>query len=363
MIKALIKKYEQGGWLPKWPSLTYTNIMIGTHADSIIAESCVKGLMDFDVEKAYEAMYKNAMVPPDGENDRRWIDTKAWTSYEARAGISWYKTIGYVPADKIDDSVSRTLEFAYNDYCIAQVAKILGKMDDYEMFMKRSRYYKNHWNAEEGFLLPRDANGLWSPPDDYCAFAESDRWPYLFCVLQDVNGLVELMGGDEAFEKKLDEDFEQGHYAHYNEPSHHYAYLYNYCSRPWKTQSKVREVMKQFYQNRPDGLCGNDDAGQMSAWYLLSSLGFYPVNPASGEYDIGSPIWDEAVIKLDKPYKKGEFKIICKNQSPENKYVQSISLNGRPLRRPFIKHSDIVAGGKLVFVMGPEPGNNWINGK
>jgi predicted alpha-1,2-mannosidase len=365
MITSLLQMYEEGGWMPKWPNPTYSNIMIGTHADSIIADAYVKGIRGFDLQKAYAATYKDAMTPPDGDMTNRWADRAPWTAFEARGGLTWYKSLGYVPIDKTDESVSRTLEFAYDDYCVAQLAKAVGKQDDYELLMQRSRNYKNLYDPVVGFMRPKKSDGTWdeeawaSKDDRKPGFTEGSPWTYLFCEMQDIPGMIALLGGAQKFAAKLDENFSGGHYRHDNEPGHHYTYLYDYCGEPWKTQEKVRETMASQYHNAPDGLSGNDDCGQMSAWYIFSAMGFYPVTPGTPIYALGSPLFKRATIMLDKPYKKGPFSVIARNQSLANKYIQSATLNGRPLKEPFIKHSDIANGSTLVFLMGPKPNKKW----
>ncbi len=365
MITSLLQMYDEGGWMPMWPNPTYSNIMISTHADSVIADAYVKGFRGFDLKKAYAAMYKNAMTPPDGDATNRWIDRAPWTSYEARGGLTWYKSLGYVPQDKTDESVSRTLEFAYNDFCVAQMAKAVGKMDDYQLLMKRSRNYKNLYDPAKGFMRPKKADGTWDEEswstreERMPGFTEGGPWTYLFCEMQDIPGMIALMGGEKQFNAKLDENFLGGHYRHGNEPGHHYTYLYDYSGQPWKTQERVREALLANYQNAPDGLSGNDDCGQMSAWYIFSAMGFYPVTPGSTVYAISSPLFEKATILLGKPYKKGPFTVIARNQSAKNKYIQSATLNGKPLREPFIQHADIANGSTLIFVMGPQPNKKW----
>jgi predicted alpha-1,2-mannosidase len=366
MITSLLQMYEEGGWMPKWPNPTYSAIMIGTHADSVIADAYVKGIRGFDLKKAYEATRKDAFTPPDGDVGNRWLDRALWTSFEARGGLTWYMKLGYVPQDKTDESVSRTLEFAYDDFCVAQLAKAAGRTDDYEVLMRRAKNYRNLYDPSKGFMRPRLADGRWddeswnSKEERMPGFTEGGPWTYLFCEMQDVPGMVELVGGPEAFAAKLEENFTGGHYRHDNEPGHHYTYLFDYVGRAWRTQELVRETMRTKYQNAPDGLSGNDDCGQMSAWYIFSAMGFYPVTPGSDVYALGSPLFERATVRLPAPqYKKGPFTVIAKNQSPENVYVQSATLNGRPLRAPFIKHSDIANGSTLVFVMGPRPNKDW----
>ena len=360
MITSLIQMYQQGGWLPKWPNPTYTGIMIGSHADSVIADAWVKGIRGFDLEKAYEAVYKNAMIPPDGDENKRWEDRAPWTSVESRGGLSWYIQLGYVPLDKTDESVSRTLEFAYDDFCAAQLALASGRLGDYDILMGRSKNYLNLY--KNGYFQARNSNGTWAGKKGY---TESLKWGYLFCVMQDIPGLIELMGGVKAFERKLEKIFapifRKYRYLHTNEPVHHYVYLFNYSGSSWKTQEQSRMVMKEYYQNSPSGLYGNDDCGQMSAWYIFSSIGFYPVTPGTELYAMGSPIWDEVMINLDKPYDKTAFRILVQNQAPKNIYIQSAYLNGKSLNTPFLKHSQIVEGGDLVLEMGPRPNKNWGN--
>jgi predicted alpha-1,2-mannosidase len=365
MITSLLQMFDEGGWMPKWPNPTYSNIMIGTHADSVIADAYVKGIRGFDLRKAYAATYKDAMTPPDGDANNRWLDRAPWTAFEARGGLTWYKSLGFVPQDKTDESVSRTLEFAYDDFCVAQLAQAVGKKDDYELLMKRSRNYKNLYDPALGFMRPKKADGSWdeeswaSKEDRKPGFTEGSPWTYLFCEMQDIPGVIALMGGEERFAAKLDENFNGGHYRHDNEPGHHYTYLYDYCNQPWKTQEQVRKTIASQYHNAPDGLSGNDDCGQMSAWYIFSSMGFYPVTPGSTVYAIGSPLFAKATIMLGKPYTKGPFTVIAKNQSPANKYIQSATLNGKPLNKPFINHADIANGSTLIFVMGAQPNKNW----
>ena len=365
MITSLLQMYDEGGWMPMWPNPTYTNIMLSTHADSVIADAYVKGFRGFDLRKAYAATRKDAFTPPDGDATNRWLDRAPWTAFEARGGLTWYMSLGYVPQDRTDESVSRTLEFAYDDFCVAQLARAVGRMDDYELLMKRSKNYKNLYDPAKGFMRPRLADGSWdteswaSKEERMPGFVEGGPWTYLFCEMQDIPGMVALMGGPERFAARLDENFTGGHYHHDNEPGHHYTYLFDYVGRPWRTQERVRETMGAHYHNAPDGLSGNDDCGQMSAWYIFSAMGFYPVTPGTTIYALGSPLFEKATVRLQGPYRRGPFTVIAKNQSPENKYVQSATLNGRPLREPFIRHSDIANGSTLVFVMGARPNKAW----
>ena len=351
IVNALLNNYKQGGYMPKWPNPSYTNIMIGTHADSLVAEAVVKGFDGFDLELAYEACFKDGMVPPVGDLTTFWNDRLQNVPYEARSGLTYLLDIGYVPVDKTAEAASNTLEGAYDDYCIAQVAKALGKMDDYEYFMNRAQYYKNLYHADTGLLRGKNLNGTWANAGS--GWTEGSQWNYTYCVLQDLGGLRELMGktGSEyEYNIKLDDYFASGRNDQRNEPSHHYGYLYDFSGQPWKTQKMVRQIARGNYCNDPArGLTGNEDCGQMSAWFVFTAMGFYPVNPASAEYMIGSPMFDKATLHM--PGGK-DFEIIAHNNSETNVYIQSAKLNGDPLDIPVITHADIVAGGTLEFWMG-----------
>ncbi len=349
MINSLLNNYLEGGYMPKWPNPSYTNIMIGTPADSLVAEAVNKGFTGFDLDLAYEAVLKDGMVAPKYDDTQRWGDRANKVPYEARAGLSWMMQYGYVPEDKTGASGSNTLEGAYEDWCIAQVAQKLGKQDDYEYFINRSQNYKNLFNEKTGLLQSRDSYGNFVDG----GWTEGKQMNYAYCVFQDFGGLMELMG--DNFNSVLDNYFATGQNAHENEPSHHYAYLYDFSGEPWKTQRTVREIAAENYANHPAaGLTGNDDCGQMSSWYILSSLGFYPVNPASAQYMIGSPFFDKATIH----YEDKDFEIIANNNSKENMYIQSAALNGEELDIPVLTHEQIVNGGKIEFEMGAEP-STW----
>lgn len=367
MIESLLNMYDEAGWMPKWPNPTFSNIMIGTHADAVIADAYVKGFRGYDVKKAYEAVYKNAMTPPTKDKQMRWGDRDTLTYYEARSGLSWYKELGYVPADKTAESVSRTLEFAYNDYCTAVLAKDLGTKSDYDLFMKRTKYYENVFNPKTGFMGARNSNGDFfgkigthiDPTNQVVeeGITEGGKWTYLFCALQDVNGLIELMGGNEKFNSMLDRNFDEGHFQHRNEPGHHHIYLYNYSGQPWKAQEKIWEHTPLNYQNAPDGLSGNDDCGQMSAWLIFSSMGFYPVCPGDGQYVIGSPLFPRITLNLPAPYNK-QVTIIADGVSEGKKYIKSVKIDGRPINKPFITHEELVNCDNLIFEMSETP-TNW----
>jgi predicted alpha-1,2-mannosidase len=373
VIRTMIAQYEQGGWMPTPQQFgnSYTNDMIGDHPVAAILDAYMKGIRDFDLEKAYEAVRKNAMETPVGQRSR------------GRVGLNDYLKFGYLPYDKVRESVSRTLEYAYNDWCVAQLAKFLNKTDDYEMFMKRALNYRNIIDTSTGFARPKDSMGKWLAPFDPTFigqgrerhFTEANAWQYTWFVPHDVQGLINLEGGREKFVKKLDTLFTTssvirstvsdatgliGQYAHGNEPSHHTIYLYDYAGAPWKAQRLVRNVIDSLYNSGPAGLCGNEDMGQMSAWYVFSAMGFYPVAPGQNIYAIGSPLFSKVTIHLDKAFNKaGEFVIEARNNSGRNKYIQSATLNGKPLNKPWFDHSEIRNGGTLIFLMGPDPDKEW----
>ena len=389
MINTLLTMYDQGGRLPLYVSYKnyFMKVMIGDHATSIIVDSYMKGIRDYNIEKAYEAMRKNAVEPGEAES--------------SRTGLNYYLDLGYMPADKVRESVSVTLENAYDDWCLAEIARVLGKEDDYLLFSKRARYYENLYDKSTGFMRPRKADGSWleicegtpkiirteghnyyscfdplwvgvSPNRHY---TESNAWQYLWHVPYDVQGLINLMGGRKEFLDKLDTLFTMtpdetgpeyaplyskiGQYVHGNEPVHHVGYLYDYAGEPWKTQMRVRQIMDDKYLAAPDGLCGNDDMGQMSAWYIFSAMGFYPVAPGQNVFAIGTPLFEELTLDLGKYYGGNQFTVKANGVSSENFYIQSATLNGKPLDKTWITHDDIVKGGTLIFEMGPNPNKQW----
>lgn len=344
MVTALVQMYEEGGWIPKWPNPTYTNIMIGTHADAVIADAYINGFRDYDVEKAYEAIRKDAYVPPTDDSLHRWGDREWWNGgYEARGGLSYYLKNGYVADDRTNESVARTLEFALSDYCIAQMAKALGKTADYEDLMRRTKNYRYLYNPKTKLFQARNADGSWA--GEHSGFTEGANWTYQFCVMQDVQGLIDLMGGNESFAAALDNVFDNGHYRHDNEPGHHYVYLYNYCGRFDKAQERIPEILDTHYRNGADGLSGNDDCGQMSAWYLFSSLGFYPVTPVSGEYALGIPRFPS--VRVELPH--GKVLTVRAEELKEHRHLPVILFNGKKLDAPFIAIRDLMKGGVLEF--------------
>ena len=354
-IKSMLAHYNETGLLPVWSMQgNETNMMIGYHAVPVIVDAYFKGIRDFDVDLAYEACKISAM--------------------DNASEIDVYRELGYIPVDEENEnwSVSKTLEYAYDDWCIAQFAKALGKEDDYNYFLKRSEYWRNVYDSESTFMRPKLENGEFIKdftPKEYTPyFCESNAWQYFWSVSHNIEGLIEITGGNKRFEEKLDSMFSLnplptdklpifstgmiGQYAHGNEPSHHVGYLYNYIDKPHKTQKIIRKILESQYKNTPDGHCGNEDCGQMSSWYIFSALGFYPVNPAQGVYSFGSPIIKEAKLNLENG-KTFEIKVL--NNSKENMYIQSITLNGEKVNTTKLHHSDIMSGGKLVIKMGNQP--------
>ncbi|MEZ5106846.1 MAG: GH92 family glycosyl hydrolase [Draconibacterium sp.] len=373
-VNTMIAQYEQGGWLPTPQQFgnSYTNDMIGDHPVDVIADAYKKGITDFDAEKAYEAVRKNALETPPADHPSR-----------GRVGLNYYMDLGYLPYNKVRESVSRTLEYAYNDWCVAQFAQALGKTDDYNLFLKRAHNYMNLMDPETGLARPKDSDGKWLTPfnptfvghGDQRHYTEANAWQYTWFVPHDVQGIINFEGGKEQFISKLDTLFTMssevqetvsdvtgliGQYAHGNEPSHHTLYLYNYAGAPWKTQELARKVMDELYHSGPDGLCGNEDMGQMSAWYVLSAMGFYPVAPGQNVYNIGSPEFAKITIHLDKKYyPAGEFVVEVENNSKDNKFIQAATLNGSALDKPWFVNDAIKNGGKITLQMGPQPNKNW----
>ncbi len=366
MITALLQNYKEGGWMPKWPNPSYTNIMIATHADSLVAEAVRKRFHGFDRNLAWQAVYKDAMVPPDEDTTHRWLDREEHTPYEAREGLTYYKQLGYVPTDKTDEAASNTLEDSYDDWCVAQVAKALGRQRDYEFFHVRSLNDRKLYNPALGLMNGRTSDGKWAPiggardnPGNrsVSGWTEGDAWVYTWSPFHDQAGLLQLMGGARAYDAKLDLHFSGGHNVHSNEPSHHYGYLYDFGGEPWKTQAKVREIAAAEYGYDQGGLDGDDDCGQMSAWLLFTAFGFYPVNPASGDYMIGSPLYSRMSIKLANGK---TFSVVADHNSTTNLYIQSATLDNKPLDVPLITWEQIQSGATLHLVMGPNP-SKWAS--
>ena len=353
IIHSMLKHYDAYGLLPVWELAgNETFCMIGNHSISIITEAWLKGIRNFDGEKAFEAIKK--------------------TSLYDRAGMGAYRKYQYIPWEMEIESVSKTLEYAYNDWCVAQMAKDLGKEDDYLYFLKASRNYINLFDSTTGFMRGKSALGEWKTPfsplhanhRDH-EYTEGNAWQYSWSVQHDVEGLIQLFGGAEPFSQKLDSLFTHtgkleganvspdisgfiGQYAHGNEPSHHIAYLYNYVNQPHKTQFYVHKILTELYKNSYDGLCGNEDCGQMSAWYVFSAMGFYPVNPVECKYQLGTPLFKKITIKV-APEKK--FVITANRDSDQHIYVQEVYLNGEKLNRTWISHKEIMQGGELQFIL------------
>ena len=351
-IKAMLAHYDEYGLLPVWTlEGCETNCMIGYHAIPVIVDAAFKGV-EFDYEKAFAAMKKSAM--------------------DTIRGLRNYQKYGYLPADLENQSVSQTLEYAYDDWCIAQMAKKLGKEEDYQYFMGRSKNYRNVFDPVTRFMRGRMSDGSWRQDFNplYSShnvhdFTEGNSWQYSWFVPQDPDDLISLMGGKAKFISRLDSLFNTsekvqgadaspdisgmvGQYAQGNEPSHHVAYLYNIAGEPAKTQEIIHRICTTLYTNQPDGLCGNEDCGQMSAWYVFSAMGFYPMNPADGKYQIGTPSF--VTVKLNLPGGK-TFTVKAQDLTPKNFYIKSLTLNGQPLDRMYITHQEIMAGGELRITM------------
>jgi len=360
MVNTFLAIYKQQGKLPVWHLMgNETNTMVGNPALPVIADAYLKGIGGFDKDLAYEALKSTAMM------DER--------------GLNLLKKFDYIPADSMVETVAMGLEYAIADWSVAQVAKQRGNTSDYAYWSKRGKNYKNYFDPQTRFMRGRIADKQWRTPFNPFAavhrqddFTEGNAWQYLWLVPQDVEGLVTLLGGEKPFVAKLDSLFIAkgdmgaesspdisgliGQYAHGNEPSHHIAYLYAYAGQPYKTAEKVRYIMDNLYTDKFDGLSGNEDVGQMSAWYILSALGFYPVNPANGMYVFGSPVVNDAVLNVGKDK---TFSLSVKNNSKTNKYIQSVTLNGKPYTHAYILHSDIIKGGKMTMQMGAKPSATW----
>ena len=365
MINSMLAHYDHSvdHLLPMWELQgNETWCMIGYHAVPVIVDGYLKGVKGFDVQHAYDAIKTTAMNP----------------DYDSTAA---YARLGWVPCDKENESLSKTLEYAYDDWCIAQMARSLGKAKDYDCFMKRAGNYKNIYDPSIGWMRPKDARGSWRAPFDPHAFGggnnlndvtEATSSQYSWFVPQDVPGLIALMGGKEKFTERLDSLFAStkatqelssndqrgciGEYWHGNEPSHHIIYLYCFAGQPWKAAERLHQVVTTQYGNQPGSLCGNDDCGQMSAWYLFTCLGFYPVCPASDYYVIGAPQIPKATMRLSNGK---SFTMTAKYISDQNIYVQSVHVNGKDWDSPFLPYQEVRSGGQIEFVMGPQPNKEW----
>lgn len=371
-IQSLLKKHQEGGIFPMWDlASNYTGTMIGYHAVPVIVDAYTKGYRDFDIQEAYKACLRTA------EYDTTGIKCPALVLPHLMPKAKYYKnSIGYIPCDRENESVAKALEYAYNDWCISVFAESMTDFDNKDKYARFAKAYEFYFDKETRFMRGLNSKGEWRTPfnprasthrnDDYC---EGTAWQWTWFVPHDVEGLVNLMGGENAFASKLDSLFTAdsslegettssdisgliGQYAHGNEPSHHVTHLYNYVNRPWRTQELVDSVFQSQYANRPDGLAGNEDCGQMSAWYILNSMGFYQVCPGKPVYSIGRPVFDQAVVNLTNGKK---FTVMVKNNSKKNKYIESMLLNGQTLHTPFFSHQDIVDGGTLKITMSDKP--------
>ena len=370
-IRSLLRKYDEGGILPKWElASNETGTMIGYHAVSVIADAMMKKQCDFDVKKALEACIRSSVYDTTGVTpmmDRQILNGKLMP-----VSIKYKNELGYIPCDKVGGSVSQGLEFAYNDWLIAQMMKEHNRKDLYDKYMELSRNYRNYFDPETKLMRGRLSDGSWITPFDPASvqrpsnYVEGNAWQWAWFVPQDVEGLMELVGGQKSFEAHLDTLFTTsseptgdpnaaaavtgmiGQYAHGNEPSHHIPYLYNYAGAPRKTQALVDHILRTLYHNDPNGLSGNEDVGQMSAWYALSAMGFYSFCPGRPVYEIGRPIFDKVTIHLSNGK---DFVIQAKNNSVENKYIRSMKLNGEELAEPRFSHFDLMKGGELIFEM------------
>lgn len=355
-ISSYLVMYQEGGWLPKcpWQATGYNRIMIGNHAVCILADAYGKGFKGFDAELAWEAMHKLSMEANEGE----YLEGLA--AFTSVGTLPSYVNKGYVTIeDEQVESASMTLEYAFDDLCMENMARALGKEQEAAYFETRKENWRNHWDSEVKFMRPKYANGQWLEPFDatsFDGFCEADTWIYTWSVPQSLDQLMEAMGGSEAFTTRLDQFFTEGHFDVSNEPSFHVPYLYLVSGNPWKTQKQLRQVMEASFGTSPGGLPGNDDSGATSSWFVLNALGFYPVKPAAGTYWVGSPLFQKATLYLFQSGRK--LVIEARDNTPANVYVQSVSLNGTLLDRAELTHQDLIGGGTLVFQMGPEP-SSW----
>lgn len=373
ILTGLINAYDESGWLPAWASPGHRYCMIGNHAFSLFADAWVKGNRRFDAHRALEAMKHDAHA-------------EGPISSIGRDGVEFYQELGYLPSPEVREATAKTLEFAYNDYCASVLAKALGETDTAEAFAQSSHNWRNVFDTTTGFVRGRQKNGDWvepfSPDEWGGPFTEGNSWHWTWSVFHDIPGLIDAMGGRTAFAEKLDAVFEvpptvrvgsygglihemtemialnMGQYAHGNQPIQHMIYLYVHAGEPWKAQQRARQVMTDLYDSSPRGLCGDEDNGQTSAWYVFSALGFYPVTPGQPYYIIGSPLFERAVVTMPN----GEPLVIeAVDNNEENVYIQTAELNGEPLERAWLEHGEIASGGHLRFQMGPQPNKDWAS--
>ena len=344
VINSFLRIYDQHGRLPVWDVYaSETGFMIGYHAVSVMADAYAKGIRGFDLNKALEA---------------------SRTMAEGRdLNVDYHTTLGYIPYNTTRWCVSKTLEYAYDDYCIALLADAAGDKATYGNYIKRAQFYKNIFDHSTGFFVGRHTSGKFkenfNPNGWYIDYCEAGAYQYKFYVPQDMTNMIGLFGGNESFVAALDTLFARGQYAHDNEPSHHMPFLYNYAGAAWKTQERVRNILDRYYDTTPEGLCGNDDVGQMSAWYVLGALGLYQVCPGVPDYALTSPLFDKAVLNLENGNK---FTIRTVNNSPENVYIRNATLNGQPYGKSYLTHEDIVRGGEIVLELSDTPDKSWAAG-
>ncbi|WP_455584990.1 GH92 family glycosyl hydrolase [Bacteroides sp.] len=353
LITGLLNGFDEGGWLPKLPNPGYTNCMIATHGDAVIADAYMKGITNFDIEKAKRAMLQNAYKKG---NYMSW----------GRMGIMEYQQYGYVPIEFFQESVARTLEFAYDDFCIAQFLDKKGDKEEAAKLYERSKAFKNVFDPETKLVRGRKADGSWAHPDDYAISiwsgynkrgVDTYRMIYTLFAPHNIAAIKEGVGGADSLAHILDRLFDEDRYYVGDEFAMHAPYMYNECGQPWQTQKRVSDIVKNYYLPIPSGLPGNDDLGQMSSWYLFSAMGFYPMCPGRDEYQIGTPAMKKMVVNLENGKK---FTIIAENLSDENIYVQSLYLNGVPHTTTVLKHADVANGGELRFNMGAKPNKEWF---
>nr|WP_245662001.1 GH92 family glycosyl hydrolase [Sphingomonas pruni] len=385
MMQGLVNTVKEGGWLPEWASPGYRDVMIGSNSANIIADAYANGVRGFDAETLYQAMVKNATTSAGRPTDKKGDVVSA----VGREGVEYYNRLGYVPYDVgINENAARTLEYATADFSLSRFAAALGKTDDANLYAERAQNYRKLYDPQSGWMRGRNKDGSWETPfNPYKwgdAFTEGNALHYTWAVMQDTQGLIDLMGGDKKFVDRLDGIFtappifddsyygtvihetremqivNMGQYAHGNQPIQHMIYLYDWAGAPWKAQYHVRDVMKRLYSATPDGYPGDEDNGQTSAWYVWSALGFYPVTPTVGQYAIGSPLFRN--VTLTMPNGK-TLTIEAENNGPDNVYIQSVTLNGAPHDIAYVTREALAQGGTLRFVMGPTPNKQWASTK
>jgi len=385
IMQGLVNTYKESGWLPEWASPGHRNVMIGSNSANLIADAYANGVRGFDVETLYEAMVKNATTSEGRPRDARGNVVNA----VGREGVEFYNRLGYVPYDVgIKENAARTLEYATADFSLSRLAAALGKTEDAAKYAKQAQNYRKLYDTQSGWMRGRNQDGSWSTPFNPLkwgdAFTEGNSLHYSWSVMQDVQGLIDLMGGDKKFVDRLDSIFtapplfddsyygetiheiremqivNMGNYAHGNQPIQHMIYLYDWAGAPWKTQYHVRDVMKKLYAPTPDGYPGDEDNGQTSAWYVFSAMGFYPVTPTVGQYALGSPLFRNVQLTLPN----GKLLLIeAENNGPDNVYIQSVTLNGKRHDKSWLSREQLTGGGTLRFAMGSKPNTAWASSK